>query len=51
MSETIYKMMYLYLFNRVTDAIEAIREADLSKGLELLTEAQKYCEEMYIEQG
>ena len=43
-----YKKMYLYLFNKVTDALELLPE-ESKKAAELLVEAQQHCEEMYMD--
>ncbi len=40
-----YKKMYLYLFNKITDALG---KEDLQEIKEILMEAQIYTEEMYI---
>ena len=44
-----FKRMYLLLFNRVTDAIEALARGETEKAREILIRAQKACEELYIE--
>ena len=44
----IYKKMYLRLFNRVTDAIELIKEGKGAQAEELLIAAQQETEEIYI---
>lgn len=44
-----YKKMYLRLFNRITDALELMEED--SKAAEMLREAQRETEEMYISLG
>lgn len=46
----IYKKMYLKLFNIVTDAVDIIKENPL-KAKELLENAQRECEEIYIANG
>ncbi len=44
----IYKEMYLILFNRVTDALEAIDCGDAAVAVEILRAAQSICEEKYM---
>ncbi len=43
---SVYKKMYLSLFNSVTDALE---ENDIEKMKQMLIQAQIVTEEMYIE--
>lgn len=45
----LYKELYLYLFNKVTDAISSVDAGDVEKVKDILREAQIKCEEMYIE--
>ena len=46
-----FKTLYLHLFNRVTDALEAIRSGDSGRAAEILIAAQRECEEMYLDAG
>ena len=39
---------YTYLFNRVTDAIEELQEANYESALEILVDAQFEAEELYL---
>ena len=48
---SLYKKMYLHLFNRVTDAQEALRRGDTEKAEEFLKKAQQETEAMYMEGG
>ena len=43
---SVYKKMYLSLFNSITDALE---EPDIEKMKQILTQAQIDTEDMYIE--
>ena len=42
---------YTTLFNRITDAIEALREQNYIKAQDILIKAQQDAEEMYLEDG
>lgn len=44
-----YKKMYLLLFNRVSDAIEAIERGDAAQARLVLIRAQQDAEALYIE--
>ncbi len=44
-----FKRMYLLLFNRITDAIEALQRGDSAKARTILICAQQEAEELYIE--
>ena len=44
-----FKKMYLYLFNRVTDALKALDAGEPDRAREILVLAQQACEEQYIE--
>jgi len=46
--ETDYNRLYLHLFNRCSDVIDALEFKDCGKALRLLKTAQRECEEMYI---
>ena len=46
-----FKKLYLYLFNRVTDALEALEAGDPQKARTLLIAAQQECEELYLNGG
>ena len=43
-----FKEMYLHLFNRVTDALEALEAGDAVRARALLIAAQQECEELYL---
>lgn len=43
-----YKMLYLHLFNAVTDAIELAQEGQTEEACKRLISAQQECEEMYV---
>ena len=43
-----FKTMYLHLFNRVTDALEALDAGDPDRARELLIAGQQECEERYL---
>ncbi len=45
----VYEGMYYLLFNAVTDALVQIAEQNYGRAAELLREAQRACEERYIE--
>ena len=44
-----FKKMYLLLFNRVTDAIEAMEQGKLEQAKAILIRAQQDTEDLYIE--
>ena len=44
-----FKQMYLLLFNRITDAIEALQRGDIEEARTILICAQQDSEELYIE--
>lgn len=44
-----FKRMYLLLFNRITDAIEAIERGDAAQARSILISAQQDTEALYIE--
>ncbi|MBR4549985.1 MAG: hypothetical protein IKO83_08750 [Oscillospiraceae bacterium] len=44
-----FKKMYLLLFNRVTDALDALAAGNTARAGEILVRAQQACEELYIE--
>ena len=48
---TDYKTMYLHLFNRVTDAVNALETMNFGQAKALLICAQQEAEERYLEQG
>lgn len=41
-------MLYLHLFNAVTDAIELAQEGQTEEACKRLISAQQECEEMYV---
>lgn len=43
-----YKKMYLFLFNRVSDAIGALDAGETEQARELLVSAQRQAEELYL---
>ena len=44
-----YKKMYLLLFNRITDALDALGDRDPAKAAEILRAAQIDAEEIFLE--
>ena len=46
-----YKKMYLTLFNRITSAISHMEHMNYGQARELLLEAQKETEEMFLSAG
>ena len=46
-----YRKMYIRLFNAATDAIANIEEQNFGIARELLMEAQRECEEIYMEES
>ena len=44
-----FKKLYLYLFNRITDALEALAAGEPDRAKEILISAQQQCEEQYLE--
>lgn len=48
MEEKLYKEMYYHLFNRVSDAIAALMRIEIVTGLNILMDAQRETEEMFI---
>ena len=44
-----YEKMYFVLFNRVTDAIEALERGDAERAKMILIRAQQDVEELYVE--
>ena len=48
---SLYKKMYLHLFNHVTDAIRLLENSQFDKAATLLKRAQCECEDLYIEGG
>ena len=47
---SIYKPMYYYLFNRVTDALRALENERAAEAAQILMDAQIACEERYMEE-
>ena len=43
-----YKTMYLHLFNRVSDAVNALEAMNYGQAKELLIRAQQEAEELYL---
>ena len=43
-----YKTMYLHLFNRVSDAVNALETMKYGQAKELLIHAQQEAEELYL---
>ena len=43
-----FKRMYMLLFNRITDAIEALDRGDAEQGRAILICAQRDAEELYL---
>jgi len=50
-NENIYKIMYLRLFNAVTDAVAALEQYEVIHSLRSLKIAQQDCEEIFISAG
>ncbi len=46
-----FEILYFYLFNRVTDALEALEAGRPDEAREALIEAQRRTEGMYIEES
>ena len=46
--DAVYKKMYLTLFNKITHAISQIERMNFGRAKDILIEAQKETEEMYI---
>ena len=46
-----YQKMYAHLFNVVTDVLAHIEEQNFGIAKEMLIEAQRRCEEIYIEES
>ena len=44
-----YRAMYFYLFNAMTDALEALENKNISTAMEIIREAQCETEELYME--
>lgn len=44
-----YKKLYLYLFNKVTDAIRLLEQKQCREAKDVLIAAQRECEDIYIE--
>ena len=44
----IYKTLYFYLFNRITDALELLSKGSRLDAMKLLIAAQQEAEERYI---
>ena len=44
-----YKTMYLHLFNRVSDAVNALESMNLGQAKEILILAQQESEELYVD--
>lgn len=49
--EELYKKLYLYLFNRVSDAVSQLESGHCEEALDTLAAAQIKTEEMYISNG
>ena len=45
-----FESLYLYLFNRITDAVEEIKEQNYGKAREILMKAQEEAEERYMKE-
>ena len=44
-----YKQLYFYLFNRVTDAVKMLQEGNSGEALQTLVNAQKESEEAFVD--
>lgn len=47
--ENVYRELYYYLFNQITDALDRLSENDAEGAAEILKAAQAAAEEKYIE--
>lgn len=45
-----FESLYLYLFNRITDALGEIKEQNYGKAREILLKAQEEAEERYMKE-
>lgn len=46
-----YKKLYFLMFNRITDAVNALNEGRNDDALQALTDAQSEAEQIFIEEG
>ena len=44
-----YKQLYFYLFNRVTDAVKMLQEGNSGEALQTRVNAQKESEEAFVD--
>lgn len=44
-----YKKLYVFLFNKLTDAVKAIDDGDIYAARSIMVKAQQDAEDMYIE--
>lgn len=44
-----YKQLYFFLFNRVTDAVKMLQEGNSGGALQTLVDAQKEAEESFVD--
>ena len=47
----IYRKLYFYLFNCITDAVEALRKNNAAEAESILVSAQQKTEERYISEN
>lgn len=46
-----YKKLYYLMFNRITDAVNALKEGQSNDALQTLTDAQSEAEQIFIEES
>ena len=47
--EALYKRLYFFLFNRISDAVKAFNAKSGEEALRILIASQQECEEMFME--
>ena len=50
MKQNLYKKLYLFLFNQITDALDALDAQNYGQAGEILRSAQQQAEEQYIQE-
>lgn len=46
-----YKKLYYLMFNRITDAVKALKEGRSNDALQMLTDAQSEAEQIFMEES
>ena len=46
-----YKKLYFLMFNRITDAVNALKEGQSNDALQMLTDAQSEAEQIFMEES